>query len=142
MCVRGADGPGTMAARAEAVRGWARAAGAGVAARLVAVLESVERLPVLAPAGDAPPPAHHAMLHHLTKRIRYVATTALGPSLRKRGPLRCASRGLFKYRVTMKGYDSFNILIIMNNSYCGTNPEIAKTKIPSSHTLPIFLRFE
>lgn len=40
--------------------------------RLVSVLESVERLAVLAGAGagDVPPPAA-GTLHHLTKRIRY-----------------------------------------------------------------------
>ncbi|KAJ8721521.1 hypothetical protein PYW07_002296 [Mythimna separata] len=67
------DQPGQAAARARLVRAWmARrggAAGGVLAARLVAVLESVERLPVLAPAGDAPPPSA-GTLHHLTKRIR------------------------------------------------------------------------
>lgn len=83
------DKPGQLAERERIVREWAlsgavsdvresegdeeRSAeggmGAALAARLVGVLESVERLPVLAPAPDAP--AHQpAALHHLTKRIR------------------------------------------------------------------------
>ncbi|CAH0714365.1 unnamed protein product, partial [Brenthis ino] len=65
------DAPGQLAERERIVRTWARpeAAGAALAARLVGVLESVERLPVLTPAPDAP--AHQpAALHHLTKRIR------------------------------------------------------------------------
>ncbi|XP_047984096.1 E3 ubiquitin-protein ligase Ufd4 [Leguminivora glycinivorella] len=58
-------------AREQLVRLWAvdSRAGCALAARLVGVLESVERLPVHAPAGDAPPPPSTA-LHHLTKRIR------------------------------------------------------------------------
>ncbi|XP_047019045.1 E3 ubiquitin-protein ligase Ufd4 isoform X2 [Helicoverpa zea] len=67
------DAPGQAAARARLVRAWVSrrggAAGGVLARRLVAVLESVERLPVLAPHGDAPPPAA-GTLHHLTKRIR------------------------------------------------------------------------
>ncbi|CAG9785575.1 unnamed protein product [Diatraea saccharalis] len=67
------DGPGQGGERERIVRAWLcegeGGAGAALAARLVGVLESVERLPVLAPPGDAPPPAHGA-LHHLTKRIR------------------------------------------------------------------------
>ena len=69
------DAAGQLAERERVLREWARSAeeggaGAALAARLVAVLESVERLPVLAPAPDAP--AHQpASLHHLTKRIRY-----------------------------------------------------------------------
>lgn len=51
-------------------------AGAALAARLVSVLESVERLPVLAPAADAPAPAAGS-LHHLAKRIRYACTTII-----------------------------------------------------------------
>nr|XP_049696412.1 E3 ubiquitin-protein ligase Ufd4 isoform X8 [Helicoverpa armigera] len=67
------DAPGQALARARLVRAWVSrrggAAGGVLARRLVAVLESVERLPVLAPHGDAPPPAA-GTLHHLTKRIR------------------------------------------------------------------------
>ncbi|XP_075974735.1 ubiquitin fusion-degradation 4-like isoform X4 [Anticarsia gemmatalis] len=64
------DARGQGAARERLVRAWlARGAGGVLAARLVAVLESVERLPVHAPSGDAPPPAA-GTLHHLTKRIR------------------------------------------------------------------------
>ncbi|XP_063893453.1 E3 ubiquitin-protein ligase Ufd4 isoform X5 [Helicoverpa armigera] len=67
------DAPGQAVARARLVRAWVSrrggAAGGVLARRLVAVLESVERLPVLAPHGDAPPPAA-GTLHHLTKRIR------------------------------------------------------------------------
>ncbi|KAJ8730811.1 hypothetical protein PYW08_002224 [Mythimna loreyi] len=67
------DQPGQAAVRARLVREWVSrrggAAGGVLAARLVAVLESVERLPVHAPAGDAPPPSA-GTLHHLTKRIR------------------------------------------------------------------------
>ncbi|KAH9632321.1 hypothetical protein HF086_010246 [Spodoptera exigua] len=67
------DAPGQAAARARLVRSWmgrrGGAAGGVLAARLVAVLESVERLPVHAPHGDAPPPSA-GTLHHLTKRIR------------------------------------------------------------------------
>ncbi|XP_069356468.1 E3 ubiquitin-protein ligase Ufd4 isoform X1 [Maniola hyperantus] len=83
------DKPGQLAERERIVREWALSGsaaiesketegdeekstggtGAALAARLVGVLESVERLPVLAPAPDAP--AHQpAALHHLTKRIR------------------------------------------------------------------------
>ncbi|KAJ0175593.1 hypothetical protein K1T71_008752 [Dendrolimus kikuchii] len=66
------DGPGQVCEREAIVREWMcrgeGRAGAAVAARLVAVLESVERLPVLAPPGDAPAPS--STLHHLTKRIR------------------------------------------------------------------------
>lgn len=68
-----ADAPGQAAARARLVREWVArrggAAGGVLAARLVAVLESVERLPVHAPH-DAPPPST-GTLHTLTKRIRY-----------------------------------------------------------------------
>ncbi|XP_028176150.1 E3 ubiquitin-protein ligase HECTD1 isoform X2 [Ostrinia furnacalis] len=66
------DVPGQASERERIVRAWVSGqAGAGgvLAARLVGVLESVERLPVLAPHGDAPPPAQ-GTLHHLTKRIR------------------------------------------------------------------------
>ncbi|XP_049867951.1 E3 ubiquitin-protein ligase Ufd4 isoform X3 [Pectinophora gossypiella] len=66
------DACGQAAEREHIVRSWVRgrgAAGAALAARLVAVLESVERLAVHAPASDAPPPQAGA-LHHLTKRIR------------------------------------------------------------------------
>ncbi|XP_026733333.1 E3 ubiquitin-protein ligase Ufd4 isoform X4 [Trichoplusia ni] len=69
------DSPGQAGERARLVRAWvSRSGGAGgaggvLAARLVAVLESVERLPVHAPGGDAPPPSA-GTLHHLTKRIR------------------------------------------------------------------------
>lgn len=66
-----ADGPGQAVERARLVGTWAARSGGAVAARLVAVLESVERLPVVTPAGDAPPPAPSASLHLLTKRIRY-----------------------------------------------------------------------
>ncbi|XP_050562022.1 E3 ubiquitin-protein ligase Ufd4 isoform X2 [Spodoptera frugiperda] len=66
------DAPGQAAARARLVREWVArrggAAGGVLAARLVAVLESVERLPVHAPH-DAPPPST-GTLHTLTKRIR------------------------------------------------------------------------
>ncbi|XP_072939169.1 E3 ubiquitin-protein ligase Ufd4 isoform X2 [Epargyreus clarus] len=64
------DGAGQAAEREAIVREWVSGeACAAVAARLVGVLESVERLPVLAPASDAPaPPA--GSLHQLTKRIR------------------------------------------------------------------------
>lgn len=83
------DAPGQAQERERIVRAWVSAgaekadavgedglagvgrAGGVLAARLVGVLESVERLPVLAPHGDAPPPAQ-GTLHHLTKRIRYV----------------------------------------------------------------------
>lgn len=67
-----ADSPTQAGERARLVRAWvSRSGGAGgvLAARLVAVLESVERLPVHAPGGDAPPPSA-GTLHHLTKRIR------------------------------------------------------------------------
>ncbi|CAK1540512.1 unnamed protein product [Leptosia nina] len=65
------DSPGQLAERERIIREWLMEGETGgtVASRLVAVLESVERLPVLAPAPDAPP-AHPAALHHLTKRIR------------------------------------------------------------------------
>lgn len=70
------DGPGQAGERARIVRSWVSRSGCGaggvLAARLVAVLESVERLPVHAPLGDAPPPSA-GTLHHLTKRIRYAA---------------------------------------------------------------------
>lgn len=66
------DGPGHLSERSRVVSAWmcraSGAAGAALAERLVAVLESVERLPVLAPH-DAPP-APASALHHLTKRIR------------------------------------------------------------------------
>ncbi|RVE51966.1 hypothetical protein evm_003432 [Chilo suppressalis] len=69
------DAPGQASERERIVRTWVCSgegkAGGTVAARLVGVLESVERLPVLAPPGDAAPPAPaHGALHHLTKRIR------------------------------------------------------------------------
>lgn len=70
-----ADGPGQAGERARAVGEWAARSGGAVAARLVAVLESVERLPVITPAGDTPPPAPAASLHLLTKRIRYTRLT-------------------------------------------------------------------
>ncbi|KAL0831252.1 hypothetical protein ABMA28_002100 [Loxostege sticticalis] len=67
------DVQGQANERERIVRTWvsdnAGRAGGVLAARLVGVLESVERLPVLAPHGDAPPPAQ-GTLHHLTKRIR------------------------------------------------------------------------
>ncbi|XP_045495051.1 E3 ubiquitin-protein ligase HECTD1 isoform X4 [Colias croceus] len=65
------DAPGQLLERERIIREWLMEGdtGATVASRLVAVLESVERLPVLAPAPDAPP-THPAALHHLTKRIR------------------------------------------------------------------------
>ncbi|XP_039751329.1 E3 ubiquitin-protein ligase Ufd4 isoform X6 [Pararge aegeria] len=84
------DKPGQLAERERIVREWALpgssthegkealegdeengtgGTGAALATRLVGVLESVERLPILAPSPDAP--AHQpAALHHLTKRIR------------------------------------------------------------------------
>ncbi|XP_061382939.1 E3 ubiquitin-protein ligase Ufd4 isoform X3 [Danaus plexippus] len=69
------DKPGQLSDREGVVRCWAwsgnpeGSCGAALAGRLVAVLESVERLPVLAPAPDAPP-HQPPTLHHLTKRIR------------------------------------------------------------------------
>ncbi|XP_050346752.1 E3 ubiquitin-protein ligase HECTD1 isoform X1 [Nymphalis io] len=72
------DKPGQLSERERIVRSWVwsgaeggegGAVGAALAARLVSVLESVERLPVLTPAPDAPP-HQPAALHHLTKRIR------------------------------------------------------------------------
>ncbi|KAI8422310.1 hypothetical protein MSG28_006187 [Choristoneura fumiferana] len=60
-------------ARERVIREWVSRdeslVGLALATRLVGVLESVERLPVHAPAGDVPPPPTTA-LHHLTKRIR------------------------------------------------------------------------
>lgn len=68
------DASGQAAQRERIVREWVTRescrSGAVLAARLVSVLESVERLAVLAGAGEAPPPAA-GTLHHLTKRIRY-----------------------------------------------------------------------
>ncbi|XP_060803615.1 E3 ubiquitin-protein ligase HECTD1 [Amyelois transitella] len=68
------DAPGQASERERVVREWVSSdsgrAGATLASRLVGVLESVERLPVLAPPGDAPPPTSAASLHHLAKRIR------------------------------------------------------------------------
>ncbi|XP_013177652.1 PREDICTED: E3 ubiquitin-protein ligase HECTD1 isoform X2 [Papilio xuthus] len=67
------DTPGQQLERERVLREWLTrdecATGAALAARLVGVLESVERLPVLAPATDAPAPAAGS-LHHLAKRIR------------------------------------------------------------------------
>ncbi|XP_068632880.1 E3 ubiquitin-protein ligase Ufd4 isoform X2 [Battus philenor] len=67
------DLSGQVSERERIVREWVTSAecraGAALAARLVGVLESVERLPVLAPAADAPTPAAGS-LHHLAKRIR------------------------------------------------------------------------
>ncbi|XP_045534759.1 E3 ubiquitin-protein ligase HECTD1 isoform X2 [Papilio machaon] len=67
------DTPGQQLERERVLREWLTrnecAAGAALAARLVGVLESVERLPVLAPATDVPAPAAGS-LHHLAKRIR------------------------------------------------------------------------
>ncbi|XP_047508837.1 E3 ubiquitin-protein ligase HECTD1 isoform X4 [Pieris napi] len=65
------DGPNQLSERERIIREWLKEGetGATVASRLVAVLESVERLPVLAPVLDAPT-THPSALHHLTKRIR------------------------------------------------------------------------
>ncbi|KAJ2942645.1 hypothetical protein O0L34_g2114 [Tuta absoluta] len=66
------DVPGQLAERESIVRAWVSTsveAGAALASRLVAVLESVERLCVHLALADATPPQAQA-LHHLTKRIR------------------------------------------------------------------------
>ncbi|XP_026315369.1 E3 ubiquitin-protein ligase Ufd4 isoform X2 [Hyposmocoma kahamanoa] len=69
------DAPGQVNERERIVRDWVSRescrSGAIMVERLVSVLESVERLAVLAAAGagDVPPPAA-GTLHHLTKRIR------------------------------------------------------------------------
>lgn len=67
------DSTGQAALRESIVREWISREGGRVGEvvvnKIVGVLESVERLPILAPAGDAPPPPA-GTLHHLTKRIR------------------------------------------------------------------------
>lgn len=69
------DAPGQVNERERIVREWVSSescrSGAVLVERLVSVLESVERLVVLAAAGagDVPPPTA-GTLHHLTKRIR------------------------------------------------------------------------
>ncbi|KAI5638854.1 HECT-domain (ubiquitin-transferase) domain-containing protein [Phthorimaea operculella] len=74
------DVPGQLAEREAIVRAWVSnsvEAGAALASRLVAVLESVERLCVHLASADAPPPQAQA-LHHLTKRIRFGCQTPWG----------------------------------------------------------------
>ncbi|GBP81615.1 E3 ubiquitin-protein ligase Ufd4 [Eumeta japonica] len=76
------DAPGQLAERERLVREWVEgsggAAGCALATQLVGVLESVERLPVLALSGDTPA-AHHS-LHHLTKRVRLRVERAIDDS--------------------------------------------------------------